>query len=223
MTTVYYVYYFFVKIMEKRKALEIKVNKSFVKEFSFGALLAVSTLFVIIMIIWLTGNYSVYSINESAPLLESFFYHTFFAFLQDIIYFAVIFRIIEKYYGSWIAIIIASIIFGFKHLLFPGYTIWSVVAQTIEGGLLFSSFYIIYRKIGAIFGFHLVWNFIQYGIIQGFRSEGYIPLFNGDFSENLISGMPVGLEASIISFFILTSFGVYFLIRAIRKGMLLSP
>ena len=219
--SVYFVYYFFVNIVEKRKAIEVFVNKSSIKEFLLGALLSALTIFIVLLIIWLTGNYSINSINYAAPLFKSFLYHTFFAFLQDIIYFAVIFRIIENKYGSWIAIIIASVIFGFKHLLFSGYTIWSVIAQTIEAGLLFSVLFIYYRKIWAIFGFHMVWNFIQYGLFQGFDAEGYNPFFSGDFSENLITGMPVGFEASIISFVILTTLGVYFLFRVRKNDMLL--
>ena len=220
--SVFFVYYFFVQLIEKRKPLEIIINKSSVKEFFVGAIVSFSTISIVVLIIWLTGNVSINSTINSAPLLDSFLYHTFFAFLQDIIYFAVIFRIIENRYGSWTAITVASIIFGFKHLLFPGYTIWSVIAQTIEAGILFSSLFILYRKIWAILGFHMIWNFIQYGFFQGFEHEGFIPLLNMKFTVGLISGMPVGLEASIISFTILTSLGIYLLFIVKKRGMLLT-
>ena len=148
----------------------------------------------------------------------------FFVFLQDIVYFAIIFRIIENRWGSWSAIVIASIIFGFKHLLFPGYTLWSVIAQSFEAGILFSTLFIFTRRIWIIFGFHFAWNFIQYGLFLGIESEKLRALFQSEFSgSNLITGMPVGPEASVFTFCILTSIGIYLLIKAYRKDKFFPP
>lgn len=173
---------------------------------------------------WISGNFAISGVNESATLFQSLIYHSFFAFLQDIVYFAIIFRILEKWIGSWGAIAIASIIFGFKHLLFPGYTLWSVIAQSFEAGILFSAIYIFTRNIWLIFGFHVAWNFIEYGFILGFGDGTMVPLFIAEFSgSSLITGMPVGPEASLLTFFILTSVGVYLLTISYRKGNFILP
>jgi len=222
--TVYFAYIFFVRIFEKRKADEISINPAALKELSLGGLLGLGMIAVVIGLMWCLGNLTVNAINTNATLLQSFIYHFFFAFLQDVVYFAIIFRIIEKSWGSWIAIIIAAIIFGFKHLLFPGYTLWSVIAQTFEAGILFSALFILSRRIWLIFGFHLVWNFIQYGLIQGFDAEGLTPLFRAEFlGSKLITGMPVGLEASLITFILGTILGLYLLIKTYQKGNFILP
>ena len=216
--TVYFAYYFFVKVFEKRKADEISINYASVKELSIGILFGLLSISVIMTLIWITGNFKIIGINNNVSLFQSFLYNFFFAFLQDIVYFAIIFRIIEKRWGSWSAIVIASIIFGFKHLLFPGYTLWSVIAQSFEAGILFSTLFIFTRKIWMIFGFHFAWNFIQYGFFLGIESEKLRALFLSEFSgSNLITGMPVGPEASVFTFFILTSIGIYLLIKAYRN------
>jgi len=222
--TVYFAYFYFVKVFEKRKAEEISINYASIKEFFGGLALGISAICTVTIIMWLTGNFTVTGINNSATLFQSFLYNFFFAFLQDIVYFAIIFRITERSIGSWIAIFIASIIFGFKHLLFPGYTLWSVIAQSFEAGILFSSLFILSRKIWIIFGFHLAWNFIQYGIILGFEPEKLVPLFISNFlGSSLITGLPIGPEASLLTLCLLTSVGIFFAIKSYKKGYFILP
>lgn len=221
---VYFAYIFFVLIFEKRKAKEISITPSTFKEFAYGGLLGLFMISIVMTLMWIIGNFTINAVYNYTPLFQSLLFHSFFAFLQDIVYFAIIFRIIEKSLGSWIAIIIASIVFGFKHLLFPGYTLWSVIAQTIEAGILFSALFILSRRIWLIFGFHLVWNYVEYGLILGFDSEGLTPLFSTEFSgSNLITGMPVGPEASLFTFCISTAIGIYLLTKAYKKDNFILP
>lgn len=222
--TVYFAYIFFIKILEKRKVYELSFDVSAIKEVSFGGLIGLISITTVMGIMWLLGNYTIYEINHSATLFESFLYNFFFAFLQDVVYFLIIFRITEKSLGSWIAIGLASIIFGFKHLLFPGYTVWSAIAQAFEAGILFSVFFILTRRIWLLFGFHFIWNFIENGFILGFKPEGLIELLKSEFSgSHLITGMPVGPEASILTFAIGTGLGLFFSFHAYKRNKLILP
>ena len=222
--TVYFAYILFVRIFEKRKADELSFDISTFKEFSLGGLIGLMTITVVIGLMWIMGSYSIIGINNSATVLDSFFYNFFFAFLQDIVYFAIIYRIIEKSLGSAIAVVIASVILGFKHLLFPGYTIWSALAQTIEAGVLFSAFFILTRRIWLLFGFHFMWNFIQTGVIGDPKIRELKSIFISNYSgSNIITGKPVGLEASILTFIIGTGLGIYFLYRVYKKGNFVLP
>ncbi len=222
--TVYFAYTLFTKIFEKRKADELLFDISTLKEFSLGGLIGLMTITVVIGLMWIMGGYSIVGINYSATVLDSFLYNFFFAFLQDIVYFAIIFRIIEKSLGSIIAVAIASVILGFKHLLFPGYTIWSALAQTIEAGVLFSAFFILTRRIWLLFGFHFMWNFIQTGVIGDPKIRELKSILISNYSgPNIITGEPVGLEASILTFIIGTGLGIYFLYRVYKKGNLVLP
>jgi len=222
--SVYFFYILFVKIFEKRNAEEVLITSASIKEFSSGSLLGISMITIIMALMWITGHFTITGINTSATLFQSFLYHSFFAFLQDIIYFAIIFRILEKNLGSWIAVIISAMIFGFKHLLFPGYTLWSVIAQTLEAGILFSAMFILTRKIWYILGFHLLWNYIQFGLILGFKSEGLTAFFIPEFSgSGLITGMPVGFEASVLTVIIGTLLGIYILSKSRKNGNFILP
>jgi len=222
--TVYIAYTLFVKFFEKRKADELSPDRSSWKAFFHGGLMAAATITAVAGFLWLTGAYTIQGIHTSAPVFQSMLYHLFFVFLQDVVYFLIIFRIVENRFGSWTALVIAAIIFGFKHLLFPGYTIWSVVAQTFEAGILFSALFILTRHIWMILGFHFIWNFIEYGLISGFEAEGLTGLFLSEFKGSaLITGMPVGLEASIVTCILVTGLGLYFVHKAYTQGSFILP
>jgi len=222
--TLYFAYFLFVKYIDKREPDEIQVNLIGLKEFAFGLLLGVFTICIVLGLLMLLGNYSILGINGSAPIFQSILVHFFYAFLQDIVYFAIIFRIVENKLGSWFAIIIAAFIFGFKHLFFPGYNLWSVIAQSLEAGILFSSLYILTRKIWIIFGFHFVWNFIQYGIVGFPKFQGIQGLLDSKFiGSDIITGNPIGLEASLFTFVIGFGLGLYFLNKVHNKGDFILP
>ncbi len=222
--TVYFAYSLFVKYFEKRKVDEISIDRSALKEFLFGGILGFLAIGMVTGIMVIFDCYSIEGINQSATPFISFLYDFFFAFLQDIVYFAIIFRITEENMGSWIAIIIASIIFGFKHGLFPGYNLWSLVAQSIEAGILFSALFMLTRRIWVIFGFHFIWNYIEHGIMGIPEIEGMQGILISKFSgPDIITGSPVGLEASILTFIIGLGIGIYFLNKAYRKGNFVLP
>jgi membrane protease YdiL (CAAX protease family) len=223
MLTVYYGYVLFVLLFEHRKADEISPGRAFPDLFTGGGL-GLALILAVMGLMWITGHFSIAGVDPSATFFESVIYHTFFAFLQDVVYFVILFRIAEAHAGSWTAIVLASVIFGFKHLLFPGYTVWSAVAQACEAGLLFSALFMLTRKIWTIFGFHAVWNIIEYGLVLGFEGQNLKGVFVVHFTGSpLITGQPVGPEASIFTLLLGTALGIRLLIQAHRKGCFIRP
>jgi len=222
--TVYFVYSLFVRYFEKRKADEISINRSALKEFSFGGILGLLTIVVVMGIMLIFRWYSIEGINQSATPFTSFLYDFFYAFLQDIVYFTIIFRVTEESLGSWIALVVASIIFGFKHTLFPGYNLWSLIAQSIEAGILFSTLFMLTRRIWVIFGFHFVWNYIEHGVVGIPEIDGMQGILISKFSgSEIFTGSPVGPEASILTFIVGLGLGIYFLNKVYRKGNFVLP
>ncbi len=222
MLSVYFIYLFFVKIFEKRKAYEISIDRQTIKDFSIGCIIGLSLISLTFSLLYLLGYCSIEGINNSADLFQSFRFAFFFAFLQDIVYFAIIFRISERHLGSVPAIIIAGIIFGFKHLLFPDYSVWSAIAMTIEIAVIFSALYIKTRRIWMMFGFHFMYNFIQNGFllkIQDMESLLRVKV-NG---PEIIAGSQNGLESSIIAIILSVCIGAYFMKKAKVEGKFILP
>ncbi|MBN1764271.1 MAG: CPBP family intramembrane metalloprotease [Sedimentisphaerales bacterium] len=208
--TVYFMYVLFVNTIEKRPMHELKLDSSALKQTASGGLLGFLTITSVLALLWVTGTITSVGINPDATLLPSVFHHLFFAFLQDVVYFAILFRILEKSLGSWPAIAIAALAFGFKHLLLPGYTLWTVTAQAIEAGLLFSALFILTRRIWCILGFHFAWNFIVSGLIVFNQSRSLQDLFLVTVTgPDFLTGQPIGSEASFITFIVRMGLGLF--------------
>ncbi len=222
MLSVYFIYLYFVKIFEKRKADEISLDKKTMKDFAIGCIIGLSLISVTFSLLYLLGYCSIDGINNSADLFQSFQFAFFFAFLQDIVYFAIIFRIAERHLGTVFSIFIAGIIFGFKHLLFPGYSLWGAIAITIEGAILFSALYIKTRKIWMIFGFHFMYNFIQNGILLKIQDMDSLLKTKVSGSE-IFAGSQNGLESSIIAIILSVCIGTYFMKKAKKEGKFILP
>jgi len=222
MLSVYFIYLYFVKIFEKRKADEISLDKKTMKDFSIGCIIGISLISVTFSLLYLLGYCSIKGINNSPDLFQSFLFAFFFAFLQDIVYFAIIFRIAERHLGTVIAIAIAGIIFGFTHLLFPDYSLWGAIAITIVGAILFSALYIRTRKIWMIFGFHFMYNFIQNGFLLKIQDMESLLKIRVTGSE-IIAGSQNGLESSIIAIILSICIGMYFMKKAKNEGKFILP
>jgi len=222
MLSVYFIYLYFVRIFEKRKAVEISFDKKTIKDFSIGCIIGLSIITVTFSLLYLFGYVSVEGVNSSPNLFESFIFAFFFAFLQDIVYFAIIFRITERHLGSVFSIILTGIVFGFKHLLFPNYSIWGAIAITIVGAILFSALYIRTRSVWMIFGFHFMYNFIQNGILL--KIEDMESLLKVQVSgPEIIAGSQNGLESSIIAIILSVCIGAYFMKKAKNEGKFIPP
>jgi membrane protease YdiL (CAAX protease family) len=222
--TVYFGYALFVRVSEKRKAEEIAIDRKSVTQFLSGGAVGVLAIGVVLTVLWTLGFFAVVRATEAPTVLEGIMFHFFFAFIQDVVFIAILFRILEKSFGTWLSMALASMIFGFQHLLYPGQTPLSASAQTIEVGILFCSLYIVTRRIWIIFGFHFAWNLIQYAIVGFPVMENSRPLLVSQFSgPAIITGSPVGLEASLVTFVVGTGLGLFFLRKAIVLKRIVEP
>jgi membrane protease YdiL (CAAX protease family) len=222
--TVYFGYALFVRVSEKRKADEIAIDRKSLTHFLSGTVVGMLSIGLVLTVLSILGFFSVVSTNEAPTILEDIMFHFFFAFIQDVVFIAILFRILEKSFGTWLSMALASVIFGFQHLLYPGQTPLSASAQTIEVGILFCSLYIVTRRIWIIFGFHFAWNLIQYAIVGFPVMENSRPLLVSQFSgPAIITGSPVGLEASLVTFVVGTGLGLFFLRKAIVLKRLVEP
>jgi membrane protease YdiL (CAAX protease family) len=213
-----------VRIFERRKANEISFSNATAKDFFLGSIYGLLSFSITALILMFSGMCSINSVNENPTLLTNFFFDFFFAFLQDIVYFAIIFRITEQYLGTFVSIFIAGVIFGFKHLLFPDYTIWGAIAISLEGAILFTALFIKSRNIWMVFGFHFTWNYLANGIFGLIKLEEIQSLLSVKISgPEILAGSQNGLESSIIAMAISLVIGIPYLMNAYRQGNFIRP
>ncbi|MFZ1742339.1 MAG: type II CAAX endopeptidase family protein [Pontixanthobacter sp.] len=149
----------------------------------------------------------------------------FAGFVEEVISRGIIFRFIEELAGSWAALAISALVFGFLHLGNPNATVFSSVAISIEAGILLGAAYMYTRNLWLAIGLHAGWNVVQGYVwdvpVSGNQVDGLVDSqVNG---SELLSGGAFGLEASIIALIIATSAGLWLLREAVRRGHVIQP
>ena len=145
--------------------------------------------------------------------------------LEEILFRGILFRWIEEWAGSWLALVVTAALFGVAHILNPNATWFSSFAIAVEAGLLLGGAYMLTRSLWMPIGLHAAWNFAQGFVfdvpVSGLDNQGLVEAsLSGPV---LLSGGAFGLEASLIALVIATAAGIWLVMLAVRKGELIRP
>jgi hypothetical protein len=147
------------------------------------------------------------------------------AVLEEVAMRGIIFRILEQWLGSWIALALSAAIFGLLHLLNPGTTLLNAVSIMLEAGIMLAAAYMLTRRLWLCIGIHFAWNFTQGGIFSAAVSGGAT---RGLLQAKLVgaewlTGGAFGVEASAVALTVCACAGLLFVIAAKRKGNVVRP
>ncbi|HTK10691.1 MAG TPA: CPBP family intramembrane glutamic endopeptidase [Ktedonobacteraceae bacterium] len=143
---------------------------------------------------------------------------------EELIFRGLIFRRLERSFGSWIALAVSAVLFGFAHLLNPNGSLVGALGIAITGGVLSAIIYIMTRSLWWAIGVHLGWNYFE-GPFFGAQVSGHAGL-PGIFSSILTgpvawSGGSFGPEAGLASIILISAFSFYLCYRASRQKLML--
>ena len=163
--------------------------------------------------------------DTSRLLLELIMVAIMPGFTEELLFRGILFRWIEEFGGSWLALLVTSALFGLAHILNPNATWFSSFAIAVEAGVLLGGCYMLTRNLWLAMGLHAGWNFTQGEIfdvpVSGIDEHGLVQArLSG---PELLSGGQFGLEASLICLTIATVTGIALVIWAVRKGHLVRP
>jgi hypothetical protein len=122
---------------------------------------------------------------------------------EETLFRGILFRFLEEGFGSWIALALSALFFGFSHLNNPNATVWSAIAIALEAGVSIGAVYMATRSLWFAMGLHTAWNFLQgtiFGVaVWGIRAPAdslFQPLIQGN---QWLTGGAFGIEASVIA------------------------
>ena len=210
-------YYYLFRFYEKRKITELS-TKNFFKELVGGFILGFSMLSIVILVLYLLGYYEILSFSGFSYFLAPFSFLVIAALIEEIFFRAILYRILENWLGTFIALFIISILFELPHIFNDNVTILSVLLGLLFG-FAHGIMYTYTKRIWLPFAFHLGWNFAQpfYGSnLSGLEDVGAIfkAKFNG---PELITGSIYGIEDSILSIILLLGICILFLYLSIKE------
>ena len=217
-------YLLLARIIERRKPDELALRRW---PEAVPGLLAGSLLFSsVVATLWMFGSYHVTGFNHHIQWLPAFLKVGIgAAIFEEIVFRGVIFRITEEGLGTWAALVISSLIFGFMHGSNPAATAWSSSAIAIEAGLLFGLLYHVTRSLPICMGLHAAWNFCQgtvYGIpVSGLKADGW--LVSTRSGPAWLSGGLFGAEASVVALTLCSLCSIALLIVALKRHTLVPP
>ncbi len=218
------IYRLFVHFIEGRQCTELSGVLA-AKEWSAGASAGFAAISLTVLVIALFGGYRIVETNPPIVLLPVLAMAITSGVIEEILFRGLFFRLIEQWLGSWSALIISALLFGLLHVSNPNSSWLAGFAIALEAGILLGALYMLTRRLWAVIGLHMAWNFAQGGIygisVSGFASEGLIvPAIQG---SDYLTGGAFGGEASIPAIIICTALGLFFIWKVVNKNLIINP
>lgn len=137
-------------------------------------------------------------------------------FFEELLFRGYILRLIERYFSTWTAIILSSLLFGLVHAPNDNFSTLGLLSIGLSG-LLMGWLFVRTGTLWAPTGLHFSWNFFQ-GVVFGYPTSGittYRLLENQYSGPEWLSGGEFGFEGSILAVVLL----VLAFLWDRRKGM----
>ena len=173
----------------------------------------------------LAGAFHLEVINPGVDGLGAAFAQmVFVAVLEELLMRAILFRLLERSLGTWIALGVSSLLFGLAHL--PGNSAGALsIAIAIVAGGLFTAAYLVTRRLWLCIALHTGWNFTLGSIFSVVVSghERTAGLFTGSLEGPAwLTGGAYGPEASVVTLVFLLGASALLLWRAIVRQQVVA-
>lgn len=218
-------YLVLVKLIERRPMGELALRK-LLPQGLLGVVAGTLLFSAVVGTLWLLGSYHVTGFNPHAAWLPALLMAGLGAGIgEELMFRGVLFRVAEEGLGTWAALLVSALFFGFAHAANPGATLWSSSAIAIEAGLLFGLLYHVSRSLPLCMGLHAAWNFCQgtvYGIpVSGLKADGW--LVSTRTGPDWLSGGAFGAEASVVALTLCSLCSLALLAVALRRDSIVPP
>lgn len=214
-------YNLLIRYVEANDACKI-VSRKDISSIGNGLFIGFSYFIIVTVTMSLCGYYHIKSIQfDWEKQLFSFTLFFLVAVSEEIFFRGILFRMINRRWNIWAALVISALIFGGLHILNDNATLWSSIAIAIEAGSLLGAAYAYSKNIWLPIGIHWIWNYTQ-GNILGFPVSGednvtsiITPEISG---PQWLTGGSFGAEASVISAVIGLLISLWFIRKTMQQG-----
>lgn len=195
--------------------------------FTLGAVFITVTM----ALVYLGGGYTPdMHINLNFNVLVPLVFFLFVGLAEELIFRGFIFLSVEKGFGTKIAIVVASLLFGFFHMvnqidgIGETYKPLACLFMAIEAGFMLNAAFLIRRSLWIPVGIHWSWNLFETSIFGAKEGQiDFLPsLFTGHYNPGLfLPGFPMGMESSYVT--LVTGFLTGLILLKYAKSTKLSP
>jgi uncharacterized protein len=218
-----FIYIFLFSFYEKRKITELSYS-SFGSNANLGFFTGFILQSLFIFVIFIAGTYTIVQVNPFGDMVPAFIAALTAGFVAEIIIIGIVFRLIEKQFGTALSLTIMIILFIIAHSGVKNGNLVSVLSTSINAGLLLPAAYIFSRNLWVPIFLHFAWDFTEPGIYGAINPSISITksLFDSKITgPRLITGGPLGPQNSIQALIICLITGILFLLLAKKKNNLI--
>lgn len=222
-------YWAFVRLYERRVAAELSLRPL---PIMFGGLGGALLVAVPIALLFALGAYALVGTRELAWSLSGVAaVIAVAATLEELIYRCLLFRIVERSWGTWVALMVQALIFAAVHLenvegAGIAVAVTMLLAVTVVG-LLWASVFVLTRSLWAAAANHAAWNFtillsgVPLSGIEDWRAMA--PLQTALNGPDWLTGGMFGPESSVLVITCASLATVFLLRRAYATGHIRPP
>jgi uncharacterized protein len=194
-----FAYSYYVRRIEQRPVTELGWTDA-LPELGKGFALATLLIAVPVLLLWGMGNFTVQNVAFRGSMLHLLVGFFSVAALEELLFRAILFRLLQRSFGTITAVLVSSLLFSAVHLLNP-HADWLSTLQLLVLGLLFIAAFMYTRRLWLCVGMHWGWNYAQGGIfsspVSGMKADG---LISGSMTGPAwLTGGDFGIEASVLA------------------------
>ncbi len=144
---------------------------------------------------------------------------------EEVLFRGILFRIVEEGLGSWLALAITALLFGYLHLSNPNATLLGALGVALAG-VLYAAGYMLTRNLWLVIGLHWSWNFFQgaiFGVPVSGQSLQGVPVSATIAGPELWTGGAFGPEAGLLAYSVNAIVSIAMLALAVRRGHIVTP
>ncbi|GAA0349958.1 CPBP family intramembrane metalloprotease [Actinoallomurus spadix] len=159
------VYAWTVRWSERRAPVEVALKGAPVR-LGLGLLIGVAWFSAVIGNIAFNKDYRIDGFGSVSGPIGLFGFMAAAAVTEELMFRGVLFRIMEGRTGTYVAMVVTSVLFGGYHLLNPDATLWGAIAIAVEAGGTLAAAYAATRNLWVPIGLHFGWNFAEAAIFS---------------------------------------------------------
>jgi membrane protease YdiL (CAAX protease family) len=222
--TVALAYHLYVRWVERRRVSELSAKRAPL-EIASGVLLGAFLFAVTIGLLAVLGAYHVTGQNPLAVAIAPIFTFAAIGFGEEVVVRGILFRLLEKVLGTWLALATSAALFGIAHAMNPHSSAISTIAIALEAGILLAAAFMFTRRLWLPIAIHFGWNFTQGAVfgaaVSGMNMQGILKAkLSG---PTLLSGGEFGPEASIVAGGVCLLAAAALLRAAMSAGRVIAP
>lgn len=218
----YGMYWLYVRKIERRPVVEL-AGRHAARETGLGVAGGSLLFCAALAALYLAGAYRVTATVSWTVMIGPFFGMVVVGFLEEILFRGIVFRMLQGWLGTWLAVLLSVVIFTLAHAPNRGAT--AIALACVAGaGLLLCAAYMLTGRLWLGIGFHIGWNFTQGGLfsvpVSGHPAKGMVQgVLNG---PDWLTGGAFGVEGSALAVLAVIA-GSAALLAYVTKERIVAP